>query len=239
ETSNAVHKISFADESLPIPLLLLGVLLAAAAAKSTDERNARIVCCFSNWAVFRPGVGSCGIGDIPANLCSHIQVLIIDPELDVKQNGFRNFTQLRKKHPQLKLQIAAGPKVVKNTDRDGAYADKDRFLYFVQELRTAFERKGAGWEITMAVPVAKFRLQEGYHVPELCELLDSVHAVTYDLRGNWAGFADVHSPLYACKHDQCAYEKLHVRDGLLLWKEMICPANKLVVGVPDLYFKPL
>lgn len=127
------------------------------------------------------------------------------------------------------------------TDRQGRYADKENFLKLVRELRDALDlyqqSTDSSWkhprelELSMAVPVAKFRLQEGYEVEELCKLMSFVNLMTYDLRGTWTGFADVHTPLYRRPGlDEYAYEKLNVNDGAALWNSMGCPKHKIIIG---------
>lgn len=84
------------------------------------------------------------------------------------------------------------------TDRQGKYVDKDNFLLLIRELKKRLDeyeqnnsttqfKHSRQLELSMAVPIARFRLQEGYEVYELCQLFDFVNLMTYDLRGNWAG----------------------------------------------------
>lgn len=96
-----------------------------------------------------------------------------------------------------------------DTERGGHPEDKANFAAFISELRQRFNQEGKGWEITLAVSVGAEKIDNGYDVPSLCRDVDGIHAMAYDLRGPWDGFADVHSPLYRRDFDVDEYAQLN------------------------------
>ncbi|ROT76532.1 chitinase 1 [Penaeus vannamei] len=117
--------------------------------------------------------------------------------------------------------------------RGGTQEDFHNFPLLLQELRTAFDAEGRGWELTIAATSTRTKVLKGYNVPELCRTLDAVYLMTYNLRGLWNGYADVHSMLYARSGlDTGNKLELNVNGGALLWVNLGCPRSKIVIGVP-------
>ncbi|XP_042877189.1 endochitinase-like [Penaeus japonicus] len=117
--------------------------------------------------------------------------------------------------------------------RGGAPEDYDNFPLLLQELRTAFDAEGRGWELTIAATSTRAKVLKGYKVSELCRAVDAVYLMTYNLRGLWNGYADVHSMLFSRRGlDSGNKLELNVNGGVLLWESLGCPRNKIVIGVP-------
>jgi len=110
-------------------------------------------------------------------------------------------------------------------DVGGVQTDKAGFTSLIRELRAAFDPKG--WELTAAVSASASKVDAGYEVAEISEMLDAIHLMSYDLHGSWENSVDHHSKLYGDAGDQLTtdYAVNH-------WLSRGCPRSKLVVGIP-------
>ncbi|XP_069697657.1 endochitinase-like isoform X2 [Periplaneta americana] len=239
------------------------IFFVAAVQYSSGDKPARVGCYFESWALRKQGQARYTIDDIPGHLCTHVYYSFVGvnnvtwrlnalyPQVDLMMNGFRNFTALKLRYPELKTIVSVGGwgeggykysqlvslKTRRKTfvdsvvefmhefgfdgldldweypgarNRDGKPSDKDNFLYLVEELRLRFDEENRNWELTIAGPVARQKLEDGYHVPELCRVANAINVMAYNMRTIWNGFADVQSPLYKRPHDTGALQKVNV-----------------------------
>uniref|UniRef100_T1DQL3 chitinase n=1 Tax=Anopheles aquasalis TaxID=42839 RepID=T1DQL3_ANOAQ len=84
------------------------------------EKRPRLICHYTTWSQGRANPYSYRIEDIPGSLCTHVvynfvgvdveeyELTTLQREIDIVQNGFGRFIDLRRQFPDLKLHVAVG-----------------------------------------------------------------------------------------------------------------------------------
>ena len=78
-------------------------------------------------------------------------------------------------------------------DVGGVQTDKVGFTELLRELKEAMEPRGL--KLTVAVAADPKKVDAGYEVAKISELVDAVHLMTYDMYGSWESNVDHHAPL--------------------------------------------
>ncbi|XP_033630491.1 chitotriosidase-1-like [Asterias rubens] len=109
-------------------LLLLCLCVVAAYAgplavntRDIESDDSKVVCYFTNWAQYRPGIGKFKVSDLDPSLCTHLIfsfAKLVNHELvafewndestDWSMGSYEAFNNLKEKHPKLKTLLAVG-----------------------------------------------------------------------------------------------------------------------------------
>jgi chitinase len=108
-----------------------------------------------------------------------------------------------------------------DTTRGGSAADKANYGLFVQAIRDAFDAASEDLELSMAVPVAAWRLAEGYDLPALAQGLDFFNLMAYDIHGAWDNPKKVGANA----------DMPFIFDSVKYFLDAGVPSNKLVLGL--------
>lgn len=149
-------------------VLLFTVALCAAVAlveAINDAQSRRLVCHYTTWSQGRSGQASYRVENVPGNLCTHVvynfigidedtyELKPLQREIDIVQNGFGRFVDLKKNFPKLKTTIAVGGWAHGGEKFSRMAAFRKRRQTFVQSVVRFLEQYGFdGLEIAWLYP---------------------------------------------------------------------------------------
>nr|XP_039271380.1 chitotriosidase-1-like isoform X1 [Styela clava] len=117
--------------------------------------------------------------------------------------------------------------------------DKQRFTRLLEVLMEeyVYEASTTGKPrllLTAAVAAGVPTVDAGYEISKVCEILDLVHLMSYDLHGAWENTTDHHSALYPGTVDYGSDDRqnFNVDDALNHWLGNGCSPEKMVLGIP-------
>lgn len=94
--------------------------------------------------------------------------------------------------------------------RGGSLSDKENFVQLLKTLRKRFDRESEPLVLSAAVASAEFSASKSYDIREVCESLDFVNVMCYDLHGSWDKKTGVNAPLYPGSWETDFEKKLNV-----------------------------
>lgn len=116
----------------------------------------------------------------------------------------------------------------------GTAADKENYIKLLQDLRTALDNQGETlgkvYELSVALPAPKAKLEDGIDVKKLFGIVDFANVMTYDMRGAWDEYSGHQTALYTNPNDPYADGGLSVNDSVQYLLSQGAPSDKIVIG---------
>lgn len=112
--------------------------------------------------------------------------------------------------------------------------DKQNYVKLLRELRVALDAQGEElgkvYELSIAAPAPKARLDAGFDIPAMMQVLDFVNIMTYDMHGAWNGFSGHQTALYTNPADPLIDQGLSVDASVKYLISLGAIPKKLTVG---------
>lgn len=112
------------------------------------------------------------------------------------------------------------------TQRGGIAADKENFIELLRTLRETFAVRQK--LLTVAIAVSPSILTVAYNVLEMCNIVDLVMVMAYDLQDPTR--ISVHAPLKREAEEE-ETTRVTIDDGISLLKQLECDPRKIILGI--------
>ncbi|WP_240765072.1 glycosyl hydrolase family 18 protein [Paenibacillus dendritiformis] len=130
------------------------------------------------------------------------------------------------------------PDLVDNKNDEGTkYAtpeDKNNYILLLQDLKNALNQQGAElgktYELSVALPAPKQKIDIGIDVPKLFNIVDFANIMTYDMRGAWDEVSGHHTGLYPNPNEPLTGNNLSIDESVNYLIQQGAEPNKIVIG---------
>ncbi|WP_249029323.1 glycosyl hydrolase family 18 protein [Tannockella kyphosi] len=130
------------------------------------------------------------------------------------------------------------PDLVDNANDEGTpdatEADKENYIILLEDLRAALdeagEETGKYYELSVALPIDRTKLENGVDVEAMFEIIDFGNLMTYDARGAWDETSGHQTALYGNPEDPMYEYGYSIDQTVDYMIENGAPSEKLVIG---------